>query len=106
MRSGAVRAQCSSQSPTQRAAGFNGVVDLRRVLPPARCSATMAGVANNRSGMSRRTAAIVMISSLRLNRSLIGGLPATIIGGTIVVVNNNLPPFAVTRYDDAEAGEN
>src|SRR5262245_8067335 len=64
MRSGAARAQCASQSPTQRAAGFKDAVDLTMVEPSPRCSATIAGVAKRLSGLSPRTAAIVIVYSL------------------------------------------
>ena len=53
IRSGVCRAQCSSQSPTQRALSRSGVVDFRMMLPSARRSATIAGVANSVSDWSR-----------------------------------------------------
>ena len=51
------RAQCSNQSPTQRAAGCSGALDFSRMLPSAWRSATMAGAAKSVSGSSRRLAA-------------------------------------------------
>ncbi|HEX7914209.1 hypothetical protein [Rudaea sp.] len=41
------RAHCSSQSPTQRANGCNGVADLSQMLPSVLRSATIFGLANS-----------------------------------------------------------
>jgi hypothetical protein len=101
VRSGACRAQCSSQSPTHRALSRNGVVDFRMMLPSARRSATIAGVANRFREWSPLPAALVMgfllARSVRDGRDAVSGLQprtgglALMLSTTIVVVNNNLP---------------
>ncbi len=65
IRSGACRAQCSSQSPTQRAPSRKRSVDFRTMLPSTRRSATTDGVANSVSEGSRLVAAADVIGFLR-----------------------------------------
>src|SRR4029077_16926300 len=61
-------------SPTQRALSRSGVSDFRTMLPSARRSATIAGVANNASEWSRLTGAADVIGFLRCPLFGVGGL--------------------------------
>ena len=81
-------------------AGCSGVVDFTMMLPSARRSATIAGVANRFRELSPLAAARVMVSSCpgwsrdcRASCRLAArtGRLALMLSTTIVVVNNNLP---------------
>jgi hypothetical protein len=93
----------------QRAPARKGSVERSTMLPSARCSADVDGVAN-RLVASPREAAVVI--GFLLARQAAGSAAASfraalaiMLSTAIVVVNNNLSLKSAARYKECQAGD-
>jgi hypothetical protein len=91
----------------QRALSRKGASERSTMLPSARCSATVFGVAN-RLEASPREATVMCFLLARDPGSAAASFRATLaimLSTAIVVVNNNLPFGRRRRYKDGTLGD-